>query len=810
MSGTKFKLFAHAAAVALSVGAFAHSAHADADVGPSATSSDKIEEVTVTATKRATSLQSTPIAVSAYSQSTLDRDHVSDITDLTKFAPSLEFDTHGDQGAVTITLRGIGNDSAYTELDSPEVGLYVDGIYSARAQGATTMLYDMDRVEVLRGPQGTLFGRNTTVGAVNFITARPTLDEFYGSAEIGAGDYNAIESKVMANIPITNKFGLRFAGALSQHDGYIDHQSPPVIPGVSQASFVTGGPKYDSEDKKSFRVSALLEPTDSISWNLSYEYFKDTGIPNLGLPETPARGQAFWSSLYQMQPYMDRDSQSIRSHFDWSITDYVGLSYVAGFTTMRGSEDYETDLGLNLPTAITSATGPTLGDPTGNYAHNNTPWSKFNSYSNEVQVHSQGNNKIDWMVGGYQEKEINAIRFDVDAFNGYNGPGNTYAWSGSFIQPHRTQGDRALFGQVTYHVTDDLRVTGGWRSSWDNEEDNGGRNVTFNGCPAPYTWSGCGTSPQNLSLAQLIASGQYAVADNDASIHTEKNTSLIRLEYDLTPHDLVYVSRGTGYHPGRIADLGFSDNPETLTNYEIGFKDSFFDGKMTLNSAAYYEDFVGYQLTQVIATYNSLGQQLTSSSHQVNTKGATGYGLEEELAWKATHEDTLTLGVSLQHATLKGWTSCDSNIYIDCGNATQAPGEVRDYKGSTLVHTPTLSGTLTYDHSFTLGNGGTVVPRVSMHFETMSYLNLYNDRGTFGGQQDPFIQKAYTRTELGVVYNAPDKRYSVEAFVRNLEDNHIKTEADTTTIGSGLTRQLIPTGLYEAPRTVGARVSAKF
>ena len=807
MSGTKFKLFAHAAMVAISVGAFAQAAKAD-EAGAN-TPSDKIEEVTVTATKRETSLQSTPIAVSAYSQSTLDRDHVADITDLTKFAPSLEFDTHGDQGAITITLRGIGNDSAYTELDSPEVGLYVNGIYSARAQGATTMLYDMERVELLRGPQGTLFGRNTTVGAIDFVTAKPTLDEFYGSAEIGGGDYNAIESKFMANLPVTNNLGFRIAGATSYHDGYIGHQSPPVIPGVVQSAFVTNGPQYDSEDKKSFRVSGLWEPTDTMRWDLSYEYMKDTGIPNLGLPASAPRGESFWSSLYQMQPFNDRTSQSIRSHFDWSITDYIGLTYIAGFQTLRGAEDYETDLGLNLPTKIDNTTGPTLGDPSGNFAHNNTPWSKFNSYSNEVQLKSQGDNKIDWLVGGYQEKEINAIRFDVDAYNGYNGPGQTFAWSGSFIQPHRTQGDRALFGQVTYHVTDDFRVTSGWRSSWDTEEDNGGRNITFNSCPPPYTSTGCGVTPQNLNLQQLVATGVYGVADNDASIHNEKNTSLIRFEYDIDKDNLAYASRGTGYHPGRIADLGYSDSPETLTSYEIGLKDTFLGGRMTLNSAAYYEDFRGYQLTQVITTYNAAGQELSSSSHQVNTKGATGYGLEEELAAKLTREDTVSATVALEHATLKGWVSCDTNITPFC-NSPQGQSFIRDFKGNTLTHTPTFSGTFTYDHVFNLWNGGTVTPRVSTHIETMSYLNLYNDRGTFGGQNDPFIQKAYTRTELGVVYTAPDKRYTLEAFVKNLEDNRIKTEADSQTIGSGLSRQLIPYGLYEAPRTVGVRAAAKF
>ena len=155
----------------------------------------------MTATKRETSLERTPIAISAFGQSQLDKQQVKDVTGLADFVPSLHFAQQGDQGGILLTMRGIGNDSAYTEVADPEVAIYVNGIYSPRAQGASVLLYDMERVEVLRGPQGTLFGRNATVGAINMVTAKPTFDDFHASVEAVGGSYNRFGMQGMVNVP---------------------------------------------------------------------------------------------------------------------------------------------------------------------------------------------------------------------------------------------------------------------------------------------------------------------------------------------------------------------------------------------------------------------------------------------------------------------------------------------------------------------------------------------------------------------------------------------------------------------------------
>src|SRR3984957_4608755 len=183
--------------------------------------SDTLAEVIVTATKRETNVQDTPVADTVFSQTALDENHVSDITDLAKFVPGVEYAQQGDQGATMITMRGIGNDSAFTELDSPEVATYINGIYSPRAQGTSSLMYDVDRVEVLRGPQGTLFGHNSTVGVIDLFTAKPQIGVFSGSAEVNAGDYNSFGTRGMVNIPVNDTLAFRIAYASQKHDGYV-------------------------------------------------------------------------------------------------------------------------------------------------------------------------------------------------------------------------------------------------------------------------------------------------------------------------------------------------------------------------------------------------------------------------------------------------------------------------------------------------------------------------------------------------------------------------------------------------------------
>jgi iron complex outermembrane receptor protein len=773
--------------------------------------SDALAEVIVTATKRETNVQDTPVADTVFSQSALDESRVSDITDLAKFVPGVEYAQQGDQSGTMITMRGIGNDSAYTELDSPEVSTYINGIYSPRSQGTSSLMYDMDRVEVLRGPQGTLFGHNSTVGVIDLFTARPKLDGFAANAEAYFGNYNATGVRGMINLPVNDVLGFRIAYVTQKHDGYAAYQGiPPGLassPGFSQngsaglntSVFVTGGDQYYGEDRKSYRISGLFAPFDSFTWNVSFENYRDDGTPVVPLMQNPRPGEPLWSILAQFQPYNNRTSNDIRSNMDWKINSYLDLTYLYGNSRLGGNEQEEDDGGLVIPTSPT-----TPGNGAVEVA--DTVDSQFDSYSNELQLKSQGDNKVDWIVGLYQFRERNRIRFDINQYNGY--AGGQFNWAGAFIQPDRSQEDKSAFGQAVWHVTDGVRLTAGIRNSFDDERDIGGRNVTFNGC-APPAISNCGPFTYGLSLQQLLANN-YVASDNDAYTSSHKTTYLGRVDFDIAPHVLGYFSVGTGYHPGRVEDGGLHDNPETLTNYELGEKATLFDGRVTANTALYFENFQGYQVTSVVTQRNSAGDIIATQTEQVNAQGAKGYGLEFELAAKITPDDTVQLASSFQHTWMENLVTLDSRLYSL--NPADPLANVANIKGNELPHAPAASATLGYDHSFGLPNGDALVSHVSTHFETMSWLSYYNERVPIGGVSDWDKQTAYSRTELAAIYKGQgDKKYEVEAYVRNLEDHNIKTNAYVYMVqNSANTLVPYPLAIYQPPRTYGITFRYRF
>ena len=209
--------------------------------------STALPEVVITATKRATTLQSTPIAVTSISAAELDKHHVQTVQDIAALVPSFQGTTQGDHGVITMTLRGIGNDSAKTEYADPEIAIFVDGIYAPRAEGAAALLFDMDSIEVLRGLQGTLWGRNSTVGAVNMQTAKPVLNEQFGSVQGGLGSYNKISSRANFNVPLSDTAAMRVAIVHEAHDGYVDFQSPTRYSvAQQQAAYLAGGGTMDT------------------------------------------------------------------------------------------------------------------------------------------------------------------------------------------------------------------------------------------------------------------------------------------------------------------------------------------------------------------------------------------------------------------------------------------------------------------------------------------------------------------------------------------------------------------------------------
>ncbi len=764
-----------------------------------------LDTVQVTATKRQTPLQKTPVAISVIDADLLDKERVNGVTDITKLVPGFAATTEGDHGVVTLTLRGIGNDSAKTEYADPEVALFVDGVYTPRAEAAAGLLLDLDSVEVLRGPQGTLWGRNSTVGAVNFETAKPELGNVGGYASMEFGDFSHIGARAAINVPLSDTFAFRVAVAQEQHDGYVNYQSPdgqlpslasqqaaylasggtlatfkPIDPNI----YVTNGPKYNAQDQSAARVSTLWAPSDKLTWNLSFEYFRDRGTPNANLMQQPRPGQDFWSALVDTAPYLDRNEYTLRSRVDYQINDGMAFSYIAGYSKFDGSSDYDQDGGVLVPTSF--ATGSTFQDDRTNYSH-------YKSSSNEFDLKSTGDNTLDWILGLYYAAEDNAIRFDIPIFNGT--PQGTVGWQGSFIQPKETVDSYAGFGQAIWHLSDTLRITGGARWTHDEKENDGGRGWGWAYDPTvPQVPITPGTIPSATTGFGLGVSGI-----NDGKYSASKPTWLLRVDADLSSDAFAYASVSTGYKSGGLQDGGTPYKGETLTNYEAGIKLTFLDHRLTWNSAVYHEDFKNFQLSAPI-TFIDGSHGLGFSNVQGSTKVT---GIESELSAILGEADRVNLIVSAmpqkELGTLLYAGSNDYGGLPPCAPASGI-GNCLDVSGNDLAHAPDFSGTLIYEHKFFLDNGGAIAPRFSGHYETTSWLSPFN-------LGDGDKQKAYFRGDLSLRYTPADYKWWAGLYVNNFTDVKVRTNAGRASLGNNV---FIYTSQYMPPRTFGVNFGVNF
>lgn len=762
----------------------------------------KVAEVIITATKRSTSLLKTPLAVTALSAKALDDAHVKNLEDLTHLSPSFQATTQGDHAVLLLTMRGIGNDGAKTEQADPEVSVYVDGVYSPRAEGATALLYDMDRVEVMRGPQGTLWGRNSTAGAVNMVTAKPKLGVSEGSAELTVGNYSRTGTRLMYNFPLGEQFALRLAYASEQHDGYVDYQPAPNIPGLNKNAFVTSGDKYNANDQKALRISALWQPLVNLRSELSFETFRDDGTPSMNLNQTPREGQKLWSALIQIAPYLHRKVDTVRTRTDWNITNDVELAFIGGAQRTDGAMQFDARGGYTVPTS----------DTTGGVLRNTRiGWEHYTNASGELNLKSSGKKTIDWLFGAYVFHEKAGIRLDQPAWSGTQaGYGCiTCGWpaltQNSFVQPNQDTKSYAFFTQDTWNVTEDFHLTGGLRKTWDEKHNRGGVNYYCpttqpNGQPcAPISASDNPALIGFLPNPSVIGTDGKPALNNEGQQKWSRPTWLVKADYNVNPDTMVYGSVSTGYKSGVLTDGGVHTNPETLTSYELGAKGKLMGGKVTWSTAIYYADFKGYQVSVPTTFPNGASFLLTA-----NAKGATAKGFEGELTARLTPLDTLNLAMAIQRTAMDTLLTADPNISTNNNITLPNGSKVRDLKGNELPHSPHFSLNLGYEHRFNLDSGARISPRLNSHYESATWLDIFNDGA-------PDRQKAYTRSDFTVRYKpAGNKNWQVEAFVQNLENKDIKTTINIVNLPPATAAVPVWQAMYLAPRTYGMRLTADF
>ena len=800
-----------------------------------------LEEVVVSATRRASNLQKTPIAITALKQETLDRNQVKDLRDITGIVPGLEMINTAPQAAILVQLRGVGSTNI-TEIADGPVAIHIDGVYSPRSQGAAALLYDIDRVEVLRGPQGTLFGRNSSSGSINIYSRQPEFGVLAGDISLSYGDYQQKTFRGALNLPLTDNFSLRLAAAANQHDAYTDILDDyagfgPQYPatdadlGDFDRTLNLGQEGPETADQMSWRVSAMWQPSDSFKALVSIERYVDnsTGIAELDptLVDQGIRGVVFDSPSF-----LDLTNDALRSRFEYRFAGGFTLSYIFGLSQMQRQQVFDADNGRD-----------------GSFEQQRTHSSTFNFYSHEIQLLNADTERLKWVVGAFISQENNEIVFAVDQQNagGTRSPDGATSWISDHggaavsyaVQPDRQVESLGVFAQASYDLNSYSRLSLGIRYTDDTKSDRDGRalNCRVTSTLGPYTEAGSvgpgapgpGEIFADAATGEAILAGlahdngtNEGIGDepcwvrqvNDFSASWRNTSGLIRYDVDLFDDVMLYASVANGFKSGHIQDAGNTAAPETVINYELGIKSQFFNDTMRVNAALYRADYDDLQFSnQDRLDTNGDGVADTGGSTVVrNASAATIKGLELEIEWAITSVDHIQLSGTLMDAGFDRFEIPDTlfgNLFNPfVSNQSSSPMDPVNLSGNSPPRTPDWKFTLAYEHNFAIAKG-ILTPRILATFSDKYFLDIYNRdqlaAGVFeslpNGGENLGVQESYRLIDLSLRYKPLSNRWMVEAYVKNVGDENIKISSGNFITENGFV------AVYMPPRTFGVTFS---
>ncbi len=745
-------------------------------------------DIIVTATRFETLASKTPIALTAVSGEQLVAAGITNPTALGDQVPSVMINRNN---GLQITIRGVTSSDG-TEKGDPSAAFMSDGIYIARQQSQEVSFFDISRVEVLRGPQGTLFGRNTTAGAVNVITNRPSFDKVGGSVDAAYGNFNNTQATGVLNLPVSDNLALRAAVNFDRRDSFLK-------PGTN-----FNAPLSPYKDNLGARLTALLKfdggeliirgdytrmggnGLNIVSTGNFYTgYSAATALPGttnatttdtvspvyIGDTRTNDQLRSFNATsadgipIQQFANNFKRDNASygVGGEFKYDL-GAVTLNYLGSYREFRRHEG-----GVSYNTAGLS---PSLFD--GWYWQN----------SQELRLSTNSDGPIRAQAGLYYFKERADIQLGIYGrmINGtrlqpgqivYTGTPATNAngWAFGFPQHYVMSQSKAAFGQVTVTPMPELRLTAGIRYTADTK--------ARIGATVQCAFSLACTNPGDVQTV------------NSAQRDYNKTTWKIGFDYDVTPATMVFGTVSTGYKAGGFndgcqvgtgpgctaaADALYYD-PETLTSYEIGVKTRMFDNMLRFNLSAFHYDYASLQLTQ--GGPFCAGQNCTVTR---NAASAKVDGVELEGSFAPTGNDRFNFSAAYLNARYGAFVP----------NAITFP--LVNWNGKKLDRSPTFTAAVGYDHTFDLANGGNVVAGVRSRYSSSYHISALAILGFFK-------QPGYTQSEATLTYNAPDKAYYVQAYVKNIEDKIL-----VTAVGGGANGTL----QISDPRLFGIRAGAKF
>lgn len=599
----------------------------------------ELEEIVVTAEKRMTDVQKTSIQINAVSGEEITSKAILDVSQVLDGLTGVS--TMGGSQGNKIFIRGIGS-SLDTNLADPSVSLQKDNVYLGQSEAIGSTLYDVERVEVLYGPQGTLYGKNATGGTVNVITKKPS-DKFEASTNLTIGTYDAKNLNAILNIPFSSKIAARIAFDTQRHDAYITDGS-------------------GTSNKMATRIRLSYKPTDKISILLTDEWTWDRSKAMNTVPvpgsagKLPVGAPGTWKV-----PDVNGDGVAddflnanlVKVTGGDGIPDIVETGWVippladawtndlwhpapqADYRYQLHSLEVNWDLGWGKMTLIPTLNNNyrryygehMLGISQGEIRYPTTGGMVDTQYTTELRMSNPSDSKIMWTVGAYWNSNFNKNRIETFSDLMDQAESTWLIGSGTAIPAFRVdnpvkqtikerQSGKALFGQATYPVSDRFRVIGGLR--WNNEPSTTKYrviiyNVTQNGI--------YGTDPTVAGYVQDFYSKSVAVNDPTAAggvrhtydtglseykVTNSPYTYTAGLEFDLAEKSMLYASYKTGFKKG---GLNFQTTypplpykPEEVKAYTLGIKNRFLNNQLQLNAEAYYYDYTGYQV-QSSATY---------------------------------------------------------------------------------------------------------------------------------------------------------------------------------------------------------------
>lgn len=761
-----------------------------------------LEEVIVTAQKRSQSLQDVSISISAFSGDALETRNIEDFADLQFSVPNVISDGN------RIAIRGVGNNAASTSAEAG-LGYHINGVYLNRPQAGSNEYFDVERLEVLRGPQGTLYGRNTTAGVINIITKKPT-DELGGDLSITLGNYNTQKIKGALNIPVSDNIRQRFAGFWHKRDGY-------------STNLFTGN-DIDGRDSYELRSSTAVDFSDNLSADLVISYLKEDSnrlAANKGIcTRDSVLGCSPLSSAFDT-PDSTRNifhtvsaiaGGGLISPGDWFagtnnpndfrtvnrdiedeyMVDQLGVSLELNYemdnynlTSLTGYYDTEVDViqdfdrfvpsvNLNFPVTY-RANGRDL-ITTDQHKSGRRDASNSDQFSQELRIASDYDGKFNFLLGAYYYEETRAGRVIITspalALGQQNfGLEQDAEFFHVQVDPAKTK-SLALFGEGYFDFNDRTRLTLGLRYTDDEK-----------------------SIRQKQNFFIFVDTG-FVETEND----WQELTGKVTIEHALNDDSMVFATLAKGYKAGGVNPGAPTDfDPEFINMLEVGSKNTFLNGRLQANFGAFYYDYEDLQLGAVSPT----------ATLTVNGD-ATVKGAEAEFAFAVTDRLLVDFNLALLDFSIDDFASGE-----EADPQGIAPGTVPllDANGNPVFFQGNLAKNLD-------GNAVRNAPEQSFKIGAEYTANV-SERFELTGRIDYFWQDDYFATEFNkpsdvidswqqmdaqLVLRPIDGDWSVRAFVKNLQDNDdiIRIGQDGPLVGRFRTASILE------PRTYGVELRYPF